>query len=308
MPHQSSFDAPTAPNARGPVTCLGQTFADDDARRAHFRNRLREHLADPAFRAIEGFPKGSDEDILALSDPPYYTACPNPFIGEFITQYGTLYDPTVPYSRHPFAVDVSEGKTDAIYTAHSYHTKVPHKAIMRAILHYTQPGDIILDGFGGSGMTAVAAHMCGNPDPEYRSLIESEWRAMGEEPPTWGARRAILNDLGPAATFIEANYTTPFDVATFHAEATRILRELTNEIGWMYQTTHIDGTMGRINYTVWSEVFGCPNCGNEIVFLREALDRSTGRVRDNFPCPHCQVTLSKDTGQLRTQDEGDRQG
>ena len=27
-------------------------------------------------RNIEGFPIGKDEDIIALSDPPYYTACP----------------------------------------------------------------------------------------------------------------------------------------------------------------------------------------------------------------------------------------
>ena len=43
-------------------------------------------------RDIEGFPIGSDEDIIALSDAPYYTACPNPFIEEFIKEHGTPYD------------------------------------------------------------------------------------------------------------------------------------------------------------------------------------------------------------------------
>ena len=42
-------------------------------------------------RHIEGFPKGSDEDIIALSDAPYYTACPNPFVAEFIAEHGTPY-------------------------------------------------------------------------------------------------------------------------------------------------------------------------------------------------------------------------
>lgn len=37
-------------------------------------------------RDIEGFPIGTDEDIIALSDAPYYTACPNPFIEEFIKE------------------------------------------------------------------------------------------------------------------------------------------------------------------------------------------------------------------------------
>ena len=39
-------------------------------------------------RNIEGFPIGTDEDIIALSDAPFYTACPNPFIEDFIKEYG----------------------------------------------------------------------------------------------------------------------------------------------------------------------------------------------------------------------------
>lgn len=64
-------------------------------------------------RNIEGFPIGSDEDIIALSDAPFYTACPNPFIEDFIKEYGTPYDEaTDDYHREPFAADVSEGKSD----------------------------------------------------------------------------------------------------------------------------------------------------------------------------------------------------
>ena len=87
-------------------------------------------------RDIEGFPIARDEDIIALSDAPYYTACPNPFIEEFIQEKGVPYDEaTDDYQRKPFASDVSEGKNDPIYNAHSYHTKVPYKAIMRYIFH-----------------------------------------------------------------------------------------------------------------------------------------------------------------------------
>jgi len=123
---------------------------------------------------------GSDEDILSLSDPPYNIACPNPFIADFIKYHGKPYDPkTDNYRREPFAVDVSEGKTDALYTAHSYHAKVPPKAIVRAILHYTEPGDLVLDGFAGSGMTVVAAQMCGAIEPGFKAQIEAEWVARG---------------------------------------------------------------------------------------------------------------------------------
>ena len=286
--------------AGGAVECLGLTFPSEDARRAHFLKLLAEKLKDPEFRKIEGFPKGSDEDILRLSDPPYFTACPNPFLEDFVRCYGKPYDPNVRYEKKPFAVDVSEGKTDPIYTAHSYHTKVPHKAIMRAILHYTEPGDLVLDGFAGSGMTGVAAQLCGAPDPAFKKQVEEEWKTAGEEPPKWGARRAILGDLAPAATFIAANYNTPFDVTAFQAEARRILDELKAEIGWMYETLHTDGKKkGFINYTVWSEVFSCPDCGGEVVFLEEALDSKTDRVKDRFGCPHCAVELTKDHLQRR---------
>ena len=152
----------------GSIECLGQTFASEEARREHFLKLLAEKLKDPEFRKIEGFPIGKDKDILALSDPPYYTACPNPWLGDFLEAYGTPYDPKLPYHCEPFAADVSEGKSDQLYQAHGYHTKVPHLAIVPAILHYTRPGSVVLDAFSGSGMTGVAAQWCMSPSSEFR--------------------------------------------------------------------------------------------------------------------------------------------
>lgn len=280
---------------KGKVECLGMTFDSEDVRRSHFTDRLREKLADPEFRKAPGFPKGSDEDIIRMSDPPWYTACPNPFLADFVLVYGKPYNPQERYERDPFAVDTSVGKTDALYKAHGYHTKVPHLAIVPSILHYTEPGDIVLDGFSGSGMTGVAAQWCGSAPAEYRKKLEADWSKQGLPKPKWGARRAVLNDLGPAATFISASYNLPFRTHAFEKEAARILAEVKAEIGWMYETFHTDGTTrGVINYTVWSEVFSCPECAGDVDFILEALDAVTKKTRDSFPCPHCDVTLTKD--------------
>lgn len=279
----------------GPVECLGLSFPNDQARREHFLKLLAEKLKDPEFRKQEGFPQGTDEAILALSDPPYYTACPNPWLADFVKHYGKPYDPNEPYRREPLAIDVSVGKTDPIYKAHSYHTKVPHLAIVPSILHYTQPGDLVLDGFAGSGMTGVAAQWCGSAPASYRHEIEMAWKKEGRPAPKWGARRVILNDLSPAATFIAANYNLPVDVEAFAKAGQQLLDELEAEIGWMYETLHADGkTKGRIEYTVWSEVFTCPECAGEVNFLDEALDEDSKRVREKFPCPHCGAELNKD--------------
>ena len=282
-----------------PVECLGVTYESDEARRARFLERLKEKL--PELRNRPDFPLGpdggpaTDEDILHLSDPPYFTACPNPFLREFVEAHGRPYDPKERYHREPFAVDTSEGKTDQLYRAHGYHTKVPHLAIVPSILHYTEPGDIVLDGFCGTGMTGVAAQWCGTAPEEYRKKLESEWKGQGRGKPQWGARHVILGDLSPAATFIAGNFNTPFNVGAFAGAARQLLDEVEEELGWMYETLHTDGkTKGRINYTVWSEVFNCPECAGEVVFVEEALDPETKRVRDEIRCPECGATSNKD--------------
>lgn len=295
-----------------------------------YRQRLAEYLKDPEFRKIEGFPIGTDEAILALSDPPYYTACPNPFLPEILEQWqqerreirqelGLPDDEKVPpgkrvYQREPFAADVSEGKNDPIYNAHSYHTKVPHKAIMRYILHYTDPGDIVFDGFCGTGMTGVAAQLCGD-----KKTVESLGYRVDSKGAIWegdkaisrlGARKAVLNDLSPAATFIAYNYNTPVDARAFEREAKRILAEVEAECGWMYETWHPNcddpnRVKGNINYTVWSDVFRCPHCGQEMVFWDVAVDQKAGSIRGSWECPGCGSLLAKtpkkDSGALRVE-------
>ena len=91
-------------------------------------------------------------------------------MSDLIKFFGRPFDAeTDAYNSEPFATDVTEGKTDIIYTAHSYHTKVPPKAIAKYIRHYTQPGDIVLDFFAGSGMTSVACRLC----PTATTLIDA---------------------------------------------------------------------------------------------------------------------------------------
>ena len=285
----------------GLVTCLGMTFENDEARRAHFTEELRKKLQDPEFRKIEGFPIGSDEDILNLSDPPYYTTCPNPWIADFIAEWEAQKpDPTGPYHCEPFAADVSEGKNDPVYNAHTYHTKVPHKAIMRYILHYTRPGDIVFDGFCGTGMVGIAAQMCGSKK-EILALgyqIKPDGAILQEEidddgGKVWvpfsciGERIALLNDLSPAATFISSNYSDLFDLSSFAKEALRIIEIAEKELKWLYQGSK----NGNVLSAVWSDVFLCPNCSHEFIFWEAAL--KDGKLNGSFPCPGCGTIVGK---------------
>ena len=222
-------------------------------------------------RDIEGFPIGKDEDILALSDPPYYTACPNPYINDFIEEHGTPYDEeTDDYHREPFVRDVSEGKNNSIYKAHSYHTKVPHQAIIHYLDHFTKPGDIVFDGFCGTGMTGFAAMKTN--------------------------RNAILSDLSPIATFISSIYSGYYPSKSYKTIANQILEEIETSCGWMYKTDHNKNSnecKGDIEYVVWSDVFICPYCKNEYIFYTQAFDSKKKQVKKKYDCPKCNATISK---------------
>jgi len=282
---------------QGPVECLGMTFENDEKRREYYRERLHEKLKDPEFRKIEGFPLGGDEDILRLSDPPYYTACPNPFVEDFIKHHGKAYDPSLPYSREPFAADVSEGKNDPIYNAHSYHTKVPPRAILRYILHYTDPGDIVLDGFAGTGMTAVAAQLAGCKD------IVDQLQTTNNAPPaltsssrqiTAGIRYAITTDLAPIGAFITRNLLSSVSAEKLKSEAMSIVDEVETKLNWLYKVRHPEcEANGRLVYAVWADILLCSECGAEIDAYNAVVDLAGQCMHRDFNCPCCNAFLKR---------------
>ena len=226
-------------------------------------------------RDIEGFPIGDVEDILELSEPPYYTAYPNPYIKDFIEYFGTPYDEeTDDYDVEPFVGDVSEGKNDKIYVAHSYHTKVPPKAIEKYIEHYTKPGDIVFDGFSGSGMTGVAA------------------RSLG--------RNVILNDISPLATFLSSNFSKKHDLDKFVKDTDEILDILSKDFDDVYVTKHEDGNLGKIQYVVWSDVYECPFCHSKHSYY----DFTNELESKDIVCPNCEVFIEKKSNLIKFKEEG----
>ena len=284
---QESLGFTEAKKNTGPVECLGRTFESDEARREHYLALLAEKLKDPEFRSTPGFPKGTDEAILRLSDPPYYTACPNPFLEEFVRVHGRPYDPNEPYHREPYASDLFGGKNDKFYNAHGYHTKVPPGAIEKLLAHFTDPGDVVYDCFSGSGMMGVAAAKLG--------------------------RNAVLADLSPAATAIADGFVHNDGSITSSAEATALLDRLETQHGWMFRTRHVGwpasirtgperrnssttpNHWGSVLFTVWSDVFLCPECQAEVVYWDAAVCFETGTSLDPIECPTCTAKVTKRT-------------
>lgn len=282
-----------------PVVCLGIEFPNDEARREHFLELLKKKLKDPAFRRIEGFPKGSDEAILALSDPPYYTACPNPFVSDYIAHVRRNSANKQEYKRLPYPAALEDSRNNPFVNAHSYATKVPHEAVMRLLLHYTEPGDVVLDGFVGTGMTAVGAQLCGDLstveglgytiDPKTLSVLGKN----GKEFSHLGGRYAIVSDLCPAATHLSYNFNFPFDHDAFETEIEEMVAAVKQECGWMYQTRHGKSGFGEIVCVLWSDVFICGNCNQEIIFWDSAVDLHCYVFNELITCDHCAARARK---------------
>ena len=165
---------------------------------------------------------------------------------------------------------------------------------MRYLFHYTQPGDIVLDGFAGTGMTGVAANFA--EDSKSSILSDMPYAKCG-------LRHAILSDLSPVASLISANYNIPHKCDYKSIE--KKLNLIEEKYSRFYKTKHNNTLVGTINYVVWSDVFVCPNCGGKVVFYDVAVDEESGKVADTFKCSECGCELTKKTADKSWQTEFD---
>jgi 16S rRNA G966 N2-methylase RsmD len=249
---------------------VGHNFAQaelfevaDEAQSAHVLDHEPELL-----KALEtsarGAPRTSIEAILEVADPPRYTPCPSPFLGEWVGRRPRSDGPDGVWPPAAYEGALDPGPTHPVHAFHPYHTKVPPRVIQTLIEHYTRPGELVLDVFAGSGMTGVAARDAG--------------------------RDALLIDLSPIATFIESVNCAPHPGRRAAEEMTSIIATSRDRYGHLYGT---DGGL-EVNYFVWTDVFTCPACEQAFPFMPYGVVHHGTKVetRRSFPCPHCEAELS----------------
>lgn len=244
-----------------------------------FTNQLQKILGqEEQLQHWEGYPLGAAETILDRSAPPYHTACPNPFLEDFValwsqTDQADNPEPAQPAltqseRNHP-SLAINPGvKTGIPYLLHTYHSKLPPTTLATLIDHYCAAGDVILDPFAGSGMTGIAAQQV---------AAEQGKRLL-----------CIQNDLSPAATFIASNYAAMVDAAQLKADGRALLAETANALDTLYCDDQ-----GEIAYTIFSDVFLCTACGAETVFWDACVDQSTWTFHKQFRCQTCGAVIHK---------------
>jgi DNA modification methylase len=161
--------------------------------------------------------------------------------------------------------EVSVKRSDSVYNAHAYLTKVPVTAITPFIEAFTEPGAVVLDMYGGSGMTGVAAAMVG--------------------------RRSEVRDISVLGQHIGSNYVNLVNAEAFRAAARRVVDRAVAKLGDVYATSCGEcGEPGELTRTVWSFVYECRHCGGLINYY-EAY-KAADWHKASMQCPTCEQTFA----------------
>lgn len=170
------------------------------------------------------------------------------------------------------AEEIVVGRSDPVYMAHAYLTKVPVPAILPFIEAYCPPGGVVADPFAGSGMTGVAAIASG--------------------------RNARLSDISVLGRHIGTGYLNLADPVLLQEAATKVLKAADAQAGSLYAVPCGDcGREARLNKTVWSVVVECGGCKRPVNYYHalEAADWSKTRMN----CPHCSAAITSKLARVK---------
>ena len=148
---------------------------------------------------------------------------------------------------------------------------------------------MVFDGFAGSGTTGLGALLCENPPDELRA----EARRIGLNV-QWGARNAVLYELGALGAFVGQTLTNPPEPRLFRRAAEEILRDVEADYGWVYGATDTDGLAGTIRHTIWSDLLLCPACLREVSLWDACVSFDPPQIASAFICPVCLCEASRD--------------
>lgn len=186
------------------------------------------------------------------------------------------------YLSDLYSTPLPATRSGPLFSAFSYPTKISPESIAVFIASHTNPGDTVLDVFGGSGTTGLAAMLCANPPPRVVQLAQQL-----NAPVRWGQRKAIIYELSTLGTFITNTMTNPPDTGLFEAEAEALIARCEKRVGNLYTANGPDGEPGIIRHAVWSEILECAHCNKTISFWDAVVRFHPLEIEDSFRCSHC---------------------
>jgi len=169
-----------------------------------------------------------------------------------------------------------------LFNAFPYPTKISPEAIALFIATHTDPGATVFDGFAGSGSTGIAAILCANPTDQ----MKREAKRLGLSV-RWGARRAVLYEIGVLGSFVSKVLCSPPDPNEFSQAAKKLLRDIERQWNWLYEARDPMGRKGTIRHIVWADMLRCPFCRKHASLWDACVSRKPAQISGFFTCPHC---------------------
>lgn len=151
--------------------------------------------------------------LISLDEIQYYWEKLNMYLSPSSFQTGKFFTYEPPqkyqsefkYENRPLLAEIPVKKQQAKrhFGVHGYFTKQSWNVVAEYIKNFSKPGDLVLDPFGGSGITAVEAMM--------------------------NNRKAINIDLNPMAVFIVQALVTPLKISELSEAFERVKTEYLRE-------------------------------------------------------------------------------
>lgn len=173
-------------------------------------------------------------------------------------------------------------RTGALYNAFSYPTKISPEAIAIFIATHTNPHDTILDTFGGSGTTGLAAHLCDVPTKNMIALC-----CQRGLQPQWGPRKAHLVEIGVLGSLVSQVLCNPPDSTEFVQACEDILEQTQQTLGWMYDAESDTSELGCIRYIIWTDFLRCSGCKSEFSYWDSSVNYEPLRLSKVISCKSC---------------------
>lgn len=186
-----------------------------------------------------------------------------------------------------YARPVPSKRTGAIYNAFSYPTKIDAEAVALFIAGHTKPGDTVLDVFGGSGSTGIAARLCDRPTDRMIQMADDIGLTV-----EWGPRNAVIYELSSLGSLLAEVMCNPPDPHEFRKAALSILSKAEEAAGWMYETVDSNGQPGSIRYIIWTEVLSTPCCESEVTLWDATVTLDPVVMAKTFSCPSCKSDVA----------------
>jgi len=152
------------------------------------------------------------------------------------------------------------------YLMHKFWARKPYNVVSDYVKHYSKKGEIVLDPFCGSGVTAIEAIK--------------------------GGRKAIAIDLDPLAVFVTRMTMLPVNLSKFEQAFKEIEHKVKDIINDFYRVKcqKCNSDTGIVTRRLVSFVVECPNCKEEIIMGR--ANRPKGKSQNIYLCPYCNEKFS----------------